>query len=288
MKYCNKCDLKISNNNHYCPQCYGKISLICPSCGAENEEDSEFCGECGARIIFGHSQADNKPQAAAPVSSQRPQQQSSFSSYAYANNGQQNSNSSSKSYTNLENSSYSNSGSNKNIEKVDRVDKSEKVIATLGSGYISNIISNGSISSTSAVLTDKRVYCSGNMLIKDGKIWRKMKMSKIVEAVDITGTGFTYSSQVEWLAAIIIDIFLEIMILVLDMSTGFTNFLFIALAIVFGILFIVNKKTIFQIEYAGGIIGFTVNWFNPREMVNFQKQIHLIKNKCRAEERENG
>ena len=54
-------------------------------------------------------------------------------------------------------------------------------------------------------------------------------------------------------------------------------------AAVFLMIYNITRKTLFTIEFAGGIIGYDVKILNQNESLNFQRQIHLIKEKRRKE-----
>ena len=170
------------------------------------------------------------------------------------------------------------------------VDSDEKVIVTLGSGFVQNIVSSGSPDSVSAVLTDKRLYCSGKFVTFNGKKSQYLKTSKIIEAEDITGTGFIYKSNIAFLIIAIVILTAGLLLGLIfyddDLLLVFPIIGIVA-AIAPFLIYMLKRETFFNIEYAGGTISFSIKWLNTEACKNFQRQIHLIKNKRREERAEN-
>ncbi len=77
------------------------------------------------------------------------------------------------------------------MEKEDSVliDPHERVLAVMGNGVISQLISKQELSSHQAVLTDKRIYFAGNSLVRSKGGYTKINEARTVDLKDVTGSG---------------------------------------------------------------------------------------------------
>lgn len=225
-------------------------TIICDICGEENPEGTKNCQSCGNQISKVPAS-----QASAAASYSRYKQQSNDTDSIYRSKF---------------------------------VDGDEHMICTLGNGYLENIVANSFLARNTAILTQKRVYFSGHCYFKDGNRWKSSHESKILDIEDVTGTGFTYISFFFYLVmaytvilgSIVMGIFWMTGAFggVKDVGGGLTVMLAgIVLSIPFLIMYIKHRISVFQIDYAGGQIGFEVKMFGQSESINFQRQIHLIK-----------
>ncbi len=128
----------------------------CPKCGASVKNDDLFCGVCSCKIEDSSVQADGN---------------------------------------NSERYLSAKEATEQNKSKQIFIDSDEHIVQTLGNGYLQNIVSSSGVTKTTAVLTPKRLYFSGIGFEKDGRIWKKIRVSKIIDLEDITGTGFINVSQ---------------------------------------------------------------------------------------------
>ena len=157
------------------------------------------------------------------------------------------------------------------------VDSDEYVVKTLGNGYLQNIVTTGSAANTTAILTQKRLYFSGTCYENKGLAFKKVKASKIIDLEDITGTGFLHKSHI---------VFLILAILCLMLAIGFASdfddwgglmILLLIAMVIFFLIWIFKRISLFTVEYACGKIGFDVKWLNINVISDFQKQIHRMK-----------
>ena len=218
---------------------------VCPECGIELKEGATFCGKCGATI--------NSEKVEAPIQPQMNQ-------------------------VAAENPVF--------------VESDEKTVSSIGNGVLKNLVTGGGLSSLNATLTDKRIYVSGKCLEHSGIGWRYSKVSRIIEVDEVSGTGFVYITK-PFLMFMTILMFLGGIISTLVclsvqqnadpmyVQNTYGNYIipvaFFIVAIIFFIAHFLTKKNIFQIEYAGGKIGFDVKWIRADVATDFQKQIHLVK-----------
>lgn len=180
------------------------------------------------------------------------------------------------------------------------VDPDEKLLGTLGNGYLANFILAGSIKKCHALLTDKRVYFQGILFSGKGggnlRDLKKRKCEQIVDLEDISSTAFIYSMPIGILTAIIS--------VVVPWILGFVCWIFNTLpfigdgvVILFGlagdviailwiiIKYILLRKTYFVIEYAGGAGGelrFDAKIVGLPAVQDFQKQIRRAKDRLKG------
>ncbi len=70
------------------------------------------------------------------------------------------------------------------------VSPDEQTVAVLGNSMAQTFLATGDLSSSFAVLSDKRVYFHGKAFVRNGKRFYVRKEKRIVDVQDVTGTGF--------------------------------------------------------------------------------------------------
>ena len=172
----------------------------------------------------------------------------------------------------------------------------ERQITTIGSGYLANFISTVSegaeVNRGGATLTNKRLYYSGQTLVREGKGISATKEQTIVNVRDITGTGYTFYSPLYYIVRAAFAGMLSLVGFMQGIDTRWGETIYdpmwitpavLALAIVIAyiVAYFIKRKTTFLIEYAGGKgrIEFDVRWFDKKEQDNFIRNIHLVKDR---------
>ena len=157
----------------------------------------------------------------------------------------------------------------------------ENFICALGNNYLKNFLTSGYISNGFAVLSDKRVYFKGNCFTRNEKnMFTNIKEEKIVDVKDVTGTGFIIDNA---LGALVSSILMTLVTIILFgvypslFESGAISFTLIGITIFLWILFMVRRKSFFQITFSGGQILFKKSWFNDSEIQEFQRNIRLAK-----------
>ena len=145
------------------------------------------------------------------------------------------------------------------------ISPNERYITSLGDGYLKNFLTTGNIKRCVAVLSDKRIYLRGNIIDCSSSKFEKVNVEKIVNVEDVTGTGFIYSSSQIW------KLILAILTIPLVIP-----------AIIFFVLYIIGRKTIFCIEYAGGYIKFDASIYSPFEVHEFQKRVRIAQDELKG------
>lgn len=244
--------------------------MYCEKCGSEMPNDARFCGNCGAVVENAesgkngeHSLSDNTndPVLSNMNAGQAPDKlKTTVPSYQ-------------QEISYMEPSAYS---------KV-FIEPDEQLLGRLGNGYLENILYKR-VKKCHALLTDKRVYFQGAFFTGRGKQLSQVTSERIVDLEDITGTGFIYSQPMGVLTAIIallIPWVIAFMMDPFDMSSEFAMMADIIVAIGIFIVSLVNRKTYFVIEYAGGEIQFDAQILGLSKVRDFQKQIRRAKDKIK-------
>ena len=170
------------------------------------------------------------------------------------------------------------------------VDANEKEISTLGSNYLRNFLSTGSLENGFCTVTDKRVYFRGKCYTKSGNNYKSTKEEKTVDLKDVTGTGFTFIKRF-WLVilailctiwAVVLTFSLVASLPELNESEGWSSILlviFVAIlpTIVLWGLYWFLKVKVFEISFAGGKIAFKASSYNENEVNNFQRALRQAK-----------
>lgn len=170
------------------------------------------------------------------------------------------------------------------------VDANEKEISTLGSNYLRNFLSTGSLENGFCTVTDKRVYFRGKCYTKSGNNYKSTKEEKTVDLKDVTGTGFTFIKRF-WLMilailctiwAVVLTFSLVASLPELNESEGWSSILlviFVAIlpTIVLWGLYWFLKVKVFEISFAGGKIAFKALSYNENEVNNFQRALRQAK-----------
>ncbi len=234
--------------------------MICKNCGNDLPEGAKFCDKCGAVLEQAQSQTPGV-QGAQAGGCGGPQQ------------GAGNFNGAMRQASYMEPSKYS---------KV-FVDPDEKLQGTLGNGYLENLLF-GDIKRCHALLTDRRVYFQGRFLYENGKRSEWLISEEIVDLEDITGTGFIYSKPIGILMTLILLVIPWIpLILAPNRQNDFGIIGLIGDVVVLLITlvrYILNRKTYFSMEYAGGAIKFDAKIIGVPAVRDFQKQIRRAKDRA--------
>lgn len=180
----------------------------------------------------------------------------------------------------------------------------EKMVSILGNSFLQTFLSNGETRNGFAVVSNKRVYFRGTSynVVEGRKGKRKLirtHQSRTVDLRDITGVGFDSYSNIIWMILFVLSLCSLIFLPLIFYSAArsmvpygyfygyssdnFTIKMVRLISIIFAaICFFMYKKsqrTYVIIQYAGGAIGFDKNWYSDDEIEQFQKLVHMAKDK---------
>ncbi len=180
------------------------------------------------------------------------------------------------------------------------VNTDEEPLAALGNGYLQNLASYGLFSKGNSVLSNRRVYFNGRTFYKGTgkKGWGSVRQSKIVEIDDVNGTEFTLYSPIGLLitgiVCCVISFLAIIVFAIMGMGDSFysgnissAGITYMSAVLLIGMIniitYLIKRKTFFSINYAGGSIGFPISWLGMETIRDFQRQLHLAKDKRKDE-----
>ncbi len=266
--------------------------MFCKQCGCELPDGTLFCTECGTM----HEQTTSEN-----VTSQEQAMSGNGNAYGQAwgdnlsaqeqawddNSSAQGQVSEEQNQINTASSRYSRVF----------VDPDEQLQGTLGNGYLENLL-HKKVKKCNALLTDRRVYFQGRFFSGSGKKLVQSTMEMVVDVEDITGTKFIYRKPVGRLAFLIpliltplfaiiggllliigyntdypIDEIIETIGIIILSGSGVS----LVTALIGFLLYIINRKVYFAIEYAGGSIKFNATIIGLAAVQDFQKQIRRVK-----------
>ena len=167
----------------------------------------------------------------------------------------------------------------------------ERLVSVLGNNIAQTFFATGTIGKGFAVLSDRRVYFKGKCLQRTGKRFSAVHEERVVDVSNVTGTGFVHTKPV-WLLVISIVLFVlaAVYFVVSVENLAFIGLLAVLLFGGLGGLFLwlynSRKRTIFEIAFAGGGIGLDASWIDAQEAEFFQKNIRLVGDNLKRQERQ--
>lgn len=167
------------------------------------------------------------------------------------------------------------------------VDENETDVAVLGSSYLQNVLANGLLGKGICAVSDKRVYFKGKCFVRTGVSYKSATEERIVDLKDVTGTGYVVIKNPTFLILMILTMVVLVVGFFYGMSVGAledtvaTFIIGLILMCIFLIGHVRSRKRVFEIAFAGGQIAFDTAFYKKEELVNFQKALHLAKEKDR-------
>lgn len=162
----------------------------------------------------------------------------------------------------------------------------EELVAVLGNNTVQRFLATGELGNGFIVLSNKRIYFHGKCLLRTGRRFVHIREERVVDASDVTGTGFVHIRHV-WMRVMSIlgGIIGAFGMVGLGTVEGLALFLGgIALLTLFEWLYATSKTSIFEIAFAGGGIGVDVRWFNASDVDAFQKRIKQVGDELKHQE----
>lgn len=223
----------------------------CPVCGTENKDADIFCKSCGASLD------------------------------APASGGWDNA---------VEAQSVQNAGK-KSSRRDAFVDQSEEIISTIGSNYLQNFLSGGKVERGIGILTQKRFYYKGKNYSGTGKDMKSATEEGVVSMDDITFSRFVYTRPTGLLIAALLSFLVAAAIGVLAIIFYHDEWLLYVIpvpvipSLLFLIRYFTSRQTLFLVSFPGGSFGFNVKYYPIADIRDFQRQLHLLKDRLREENR---
>lgn len=174
------------------------------------------------------------------------------------------------------------------------VSEDEQLVAIMGNSIAQSFFASGRIEKGFAILSNRRLYFKGSCLMRKGAHFSKIREERTVDVTNITGTGFVYSNPI-WLrvlayvfwvigAVFLVDVFIRLM----KNDDTLEILVTLGCGLVGGILELLyraKKRTIFEVAFAGGGIGLDARWATAQEADFFQKNLKLVSDRLKSEEK---
>ncbi len=165
------------------------------------------------------------------------------------------------------------------------VDEQEEQKAVIGSGYLNNMLHSGVLGKGFGVLTNRRLYYRGKCFYKSGGQFMNTDEDCTVDLQDITSTGFIYARNLIWLVfAVLADVASFFFLFAAVMVSSYNRPLFVLLlgvfiiaAVLFSLLFVLTKKTIYEVTFAGGQLSIKASSYGVSEVRAFDKALRREK-----------
>ena len=258
------------------------MSVICPNCGAENENGSAFCVVCGSRLDVQDtvSQGYQEPEGYQQQTQYEYQEQTEYQQQQNQQQAeyQQQQNQQQAEYQQPNNNPGRKDVNPEYLPKSDPIflklgngldAEDEYVVATLSNGVVRNLMTGDGVMSESIFVTNRRLYYNYN-----SGIFTKDRVSERVDIKDITGTKVRAFSP-NLLLVIAAIIFLGSAYI--DSHGEGIFQIGMVVAIIFVIAWAISKKQELLIQYAGGDIALDVKGYSRKQVMKFQSIIHALK-----------
>lgn len=240
----------------------------CPRCSAKNQDGAKFCMSCGTDLTNVQCESD-VPQEENVEFLQR--------SSAFLEKRERNAQKKAERDQEKRQSKAAQSG-------IGLIDPDETVQAVIGNSFPQNFFFGGGAKKNSAALTEKRVYFAGSRVslqqIRTGR------EESIISVEDVTMTGFVHYQSVGFLIAAVIFLIMAIGCIVVK-SDSFQGLCYMSLVgtVLMFLLYILSRVTNFVIYFPGGQYVFNTKMYPMEDVLNFQRQLHLMKDQVKESKR---
>lgn len=164
------------------------------------------------------------------------------------------------------------------------VNPDERQIATIESGYLTNLLHGGELARGFGVLTASRFYYRGKAYHQTKWMLYKTNEESVVELQDITATGFVFSRNLIFAAIAALATLIELVI-VIGLFASPENVIEYWLVTVVGAcitaalwaLYIWYRRAIYQVSYAGGMIAIKASAYDMKQLHEFDRKLHQAK-----------
>lgn len=262
--------------------------MFCSKCGNEISEGAKFCGSCGTPVEgakkkneFIDAVQDSVTKVYDFIETQKEKQKSFADDFTQKDNEkvlEEDIKVADK--EKVEN----NTGLNdKELDKISQffVSPDEKYIASLGNGFLQNLLSDSETESTWAVLSDKRIYYYGDKYNMSMGL-KRARENMVVNVEDVTGSGYINLANLKALLlgvifAIVASFCLYLAVFERYEVTLVISIICLGICILFFTKYFLNKKTLLLVYFAGGSFGFNVKLFGLANVNDFHRQLRRVK-----------
>ena len=151
------------------------------------------------------------------------------------------------------------------------VNSKEAVLDCLGNSTVVNLLANGMLTSKYMVLSQKRIYYKGKSFLG----FLKFEEEKIVDIEDVTGSGFI-EVKPSWMI-LVIALFMILIAGGMAASMTYVTAIGIIGAVLFIILYFLNRRLLFVVFYSGGSMTADMKFVSKERAVQFNKTLRMQK-----------
>ncbi len=239
----------------FCTKCGTKIpdgEVVCPNCGAQEEGNVESSADLAGMTRFAGQQMNKAMEGV--------QAKAKASAEAYRQEQEDR--------------------KVKNLSEL-FIDPDEEQVAVIGSNYLDSMLRGGVLSKGFGFVTNKRFYFQGQCYTKIANNYRKIDEEYVVDLEDITATGFVYARSFLLQILMVISVIWGIWVGVEE--SEFSLFLCgIIVAAVFGVIYVLTKRAMYEVHFAGAKICINVSKYGgTKEVKAFNKAMRLAKDRCK-------
>ena len=158
-------------------------------------------------------------------------------------------------------------------------DADETEVACLGRSYLASFLTEGTVSKSVLIASNKRLYQKGRMFEKTltGKL-TKWDAQSVVPLDSITGTAYRTRRAIGTLIFGIIAIVVSLL-LYSNRGIQYLAAPAFALGLILIIAYALSSKELFVVNFAGGQMAMDSHWYSNEEMNEFQKKLHHARDK---------
>jgi len=239
----------------------------CPKCGLFHGDESQFCESCGSYLGHAKQRTTEKIAGFLKGSLGRAQEYSPGRS------------------------SPSSSPAREKDEKYGKIfiTPDETVQAMIGVSSAQSFMSGAGFKNGAAILTDKRLYYFGRSFSNVGGSINTATEEGIISVDEITFTRFVHGSPLSYLIAAIIFFLPGLMLFKNSFGSmdsvaagfGMIGLILAAFGILLFIAYFIGKSTVLEISFPGGKYCFDARWHSMALMRDFQRQIHMAKDRLK-------
>lgn len=156
------------------------------------------------------------------------------------------------------------------------ISPTENIMASIGNSYLQNFLVSNNFKQNIAIVTEKRMYYKGTAVADNGIVTNE---EGCVSLEDITFTKFTTNTNGSLFAVGIC--FAVVGLIIAFTPLSILGIIGIVIGIALAIIGTISQNTVFLVSFAGGQFTFDVSSYPMSEFRNFQRELHLLKDKLK-------
>lgn len=164
------------------------------------------------------------------------------------------------------------------------ISSDEEFVTGLGNSYLQSLIGGSGLRKGGAIVSNKRVYFKGTCYnFSSGRRGTfRSKRSAVVDLHEVTGTEIIYGNKLIYIILLIIFAIATGIFFIASFDfQGYLSLSMIGLCLTLIDVFLlkIHVRDYISINYSGGAIAFNLNWYSMSDVVRFQEELHIAKDK---------